>query len=473
MLTPNQIKRDTLITSTDQLVKFLADGARNENEWGIGAEMEKLVLDARTGEAAAFSRIEALLAELAKTGDWRELREGARLVGLQGPHSSVTLEPGGQLELSGQLCADLFCNCSDFSRHIANAVAACEKLGLVLAGLGTQPFSCLEEIEWTPKARYNIMGPYMLKTGDMGQRMMKQTAGLQVNLDFRDEADCIRKLRLAQALSPLIYGLFANSPILDGQPSGFLTTRGEIWSRTDPDRTGLLPFLDQPEAGFIDYVEYALDVPMYFIFRDGQYIDLTQQPVKFRDYLASGHNQHRATLADWDMHLSTLFPEVRLRPHIEVRCADSLPPHLVLTVAALLKGLMYDEQAFKTAWEYCRPDSQAEVAKACRQAWRLGLRAPWKQGTLQDLARTCLALARGGLDRQQFRRGQERSESHFLNGLDSIVGSGVTLAEKLLQNWHGSRQEKLKSLVEHCGFFDVSSTTLNRDCSEAQLKAVD
>lgn len=470
MLTPNRLKHDLVITSTDQLVNFLAAGARPESEWGIGAEMEKLVLDANTGEAAEFSRIETLLTALEKTGDWQELRENGRLIGLQGRDSSITLEPGGQLELSGQLCADLFCNCSDFSRYIINAVAACQKLGLVLVGLGTQPFSRLEDIEWTPKSRYDIMGPYMLKTGDMGQRMMKQSAGLQVNLDFRDEADCMRKLRLAQALAPLLYGLFANSPILDGQPSGFLTTRGEIWSRTDPDRTGLLAFLDKPDAGFADYVEYALDVPMYFIVRDERYLDLTQKPFRFRQFLDSGHAGHRATLSDWNLHLSTLFPEVRLRPQIEVRCADSLPPHLVLTVAALLKGLMYDEEAFQSAWQLCKPASRAEIDQACRQAWRLGLKTPWKAGTLQDLAQTCLELARNGLDRQQHQRGQKNSESRFLDGLDSLIEGGVTLAEQLLQNWQGSRQEKLKALIGHCGFFDVTSIHPDGTCANQQFK---
>jgi glutamate--cysteine ligase len=471
MPSANRINRQLPVTSKDQLVSFLAGGARPESEWGIGAEMEKLVLDARTGEAAEFARVEALLAELAKSGAWQDIREGSRLVGLQGPHSSITLEPGGQLELSGQLCADLFCNCNDFSRHIIHAVAACEKLGLILVGLGTQPFTPLEEIEWAPKARYDIMGPYMLKSGDMGQRMMKQSAGLQVNLDFSDEADCMKKMRLAQALTPLLYGLFANSPIMDGKPTGFLTTRGEIWSRTDPDRTGLLPFLDKPDAGFADYVDYALDVPMYFIAREGKYIDLTQQRFRFRDFLDSGHDGHLAILADWDMHLSTLFPEIRLRPQIEVRSADSLPPHLVLTVAALLKGLLYDEESFQAAWEHCRPDSFAELEKSSRLAWRQGLRTPWKGGTLQDLARNCLTLARRGLDRQQSRRCQDRSESYFLDGLDDLINSGETLAEQLLQNWHGSRQDKLKALIGHCGFFDVAPNRLDESCANAQFKS--
>ncbi len=473
MLIPLKSYLNTPVTSRDQLIGFLAGGARPESDWGIGAEMEKLVLDAGTGEAADFARIEALLAALAATGGWQELRERSRLVGLKGQHSSVTLEPGGQLELSGQLCDDLFCNCSDFTRHTVEAIAACEKLGLIMVGLGTQPFTHLHDIEWTPKARYDIMGPYMLKTGDMGQRMMKQSAGLQVNFDFGDEADCMRKLRLSQALAPLLYGLFANSPLLDGEPSGFLSTRGEIWSRTDPDRTGLLPFLDNPDAGFADYVDHALDVPMYFIIRDGRYLDLTGQRFPFRAFLESGHGGHQATMADWDMHLSTLFTEVRLRPHIEVRCADSLPPYLVLSVAALLKGLMYDQEAFHAAWQLCQPSCCADIAEACRQAWRLGLKAPWQGGTLQDLAGACLALARSGLDRQQIRHGRERSESCFLEGLDRLVAGGVTLAEQLLQNWHGDRHDKLRAVIGHCGFFDVALRPATGQCAEAQPGSAD
>jgi glutamate--cysteine ligase len=458
-----------LITSKEQLIDSLAVGARPESEWGIGAEMEKLVVDRQTGEAAEFSRIETFLSELSQKGHWQKIYEGPRLVALQGAHSSVTLEPGGQLELSGQLCADLFCNCRDFSRHIMEVVDICQRLGLILLGLGTQPFSRLDQIQWTPKVRYDIMGPYMLKTGDMGQRMMKQSAGLQVNLDFSDESDCMQKLRLGQYLTPLLYGLFANSPLLDGQPSGFLTTRGEIWSRTDPDRTGLLPFLDQPEAGFIDYVEYALDVPMYFIVREDQYIDLTQSRFTFRDFLDRGFAGHQPTMTDWNLHLSTLFTEVRLRPQIEVRSADSLPPHLVMTVAALLKGLMYDKTSFRAAWELCHLDDLQDIHQASRQAWRLGLQTRWKGGRLQDLARECLKLARNGLDRQHEKRKTDHSESRFLEGLDELVESGETLAEQLLKRWHGDRENKLKVLIDHCGFFELASRPPEEDCANTQF----
>jgi glutamate--cysteine ligase len=462
---------DTLITSYDQLSEFFRVGARPRSDWGIGAEMEKLLLDARTGEAADFPRIEALLEKLAQEGEWQRLTENGHLIGLQGPHSSVTLEPGGQLELSGRLCKDLFCNCNDFTRHSIRAVEACRELGLVILGMGTQPFTALDKIEWAPKSRYDIMGPYMLKTGDMGQRMMKQSAGLQVNLDFSDEADCMKKLKLGQALSPLLYALFANSPLLEGKPSGFLTTRGEIWARTDPDRSGMLPFLDNPNAGFNDYVDHALDVPMYFLIRNGQYIDLTGNRFTFRNYLESGHKGIQATMGDWDMHLSTLFTEVRLRPQVEVRSADSLPPQLALTVAALLKGLLYDEEAFAAAWDLCSPEDHKKTEAASRIAWQQGLHTPWGNGTLQDVAKECLDLARSSLDRQKSCTERDRSESYFLDGLDELIGEGKTLAEQLLEKWQGDRSEKLSLLIEHCGFFEIASEKKDKECADAQFKS--
>lgn len=463
--------KDTLITSHDQLSEFFRVGARPKSDWGIGAEMEKLLLDAKTGEAADFARIESLLEILAKEGEWKRLTENGHLVGLQGPHSSVTLEPGGQLELSGRLCRDLFCNCNDFTRHSIRAVEACQELGLIMLGMGTQPFTALDKMEWAPKSRYDIMGPYMLKTGNMGQRMMKQSAGLQVNLDFSDEADCIRKLKLGQALAPLIYALFANSPLLEGEPSGFLTTRGEIWANTDPDRSGMLPFLDNPNAGFKDYVEHALDVPMYFLIRDGQYIDLTENRFTFRNFLDSGYRDYQATMGDWDIHLSTLFTEVRLRPQIEIRSADSLPPQLVLTVAALLKGLLYDEEAFSAAWDLSYPEDHLRTEAASRVAWRQGLRTPWRDGTLQDLAKDCLDLARNSLDRQKSCTGRERSESYFLEGLDELINSGKTLAEQLLERWQGDRAEKLRLLIDHCGFFEIAPEAKDEECADAQFKS--
>ena len=440
------------ITSVTQLRNFLAAGARPRELWGVGAEVEKLVVDAETGEAASYSRIEALLERLAEVRGWEPIREQGRLIGLLGQHSSVTLEPGGQLELSGALCPDLYCCRMDFCRHVSDILQAAKPLGLAFLGLGVQPFTPLQSIDWSPKARYAIMRAYMEKTGDMGQNMMKQSAGLQVNLDFTDEADCIDKLQASQLLTPLFYALFANSPLLDGQPSGFLSTRGEIWARTDPDRAGLLPGLFEEGADLSCYIEYALDVPMYFIVRQGQLFDMTQERFSFRRYLAEGFAGFRGTLGDWDQHLSTLFPEVRLRPHIELRSADSLPPGLTLSVAALAKGLLYDDAARAEVHRLFRVYDSETFQLAYRQSWRFGLRTSLGGHTLRDLALQILTLAREGLTRQQRERGSRFDETLFLDGLDEIAESGVTLAERLLGRWHGTRQQRLTALKEHCGF---------------------
>ncbi|MEZ4485307.1 MAG: glutamate-cysteine ligase family protein [Syntrophotaleaceae bacterium] len=440
------------ITDLLQLHAFLLAGARPRSQWGVGAEMEKLVVDAETGEAAPYPRIEALLQQLVELRNWQPIHEQGRLIGLQGRDSSVTLEPGGQLELSGALCPDLYCCRGDFCRHVSDIVQVGQPLGLLFLGLGVQPLAPLESIDWLPKPRYALMRAYMERTGDMGQNMMKQSAGLQVNLDFADEADCIDKLQVAQLLSPLFYALFANSPLLDGRPSGFLSTRGEIWSRTDGDRTGLLPFLFEEGADLHGYVDYALDVPMYFIVRQGRLLDMTGERFSFRRYLAEGFAGHQAILADWDLHLSTLFPEVRLRPQIELRSADSLPPGLTLSVAALAKGVLYDDAARIEIRKLFQRYDTAALQEIYRQSWRLGLKTPVGRHTLRDVARQILILAREGLVRQQGERGSPFDESLFLDGIDEIADSGVTLAERLLGRWHGTRQQRLAALKEHCGF---------------------
>ena len=438
------------VTDTGQLVAFLAAGAKPRAQWGVGVEFEKLVVDRASGEAAGYPRIAILLDRLAAAGHWERIAEEGRIIALKGESSSVTLEPGGQLELSGRLCTDLFCSHGDFTGHVREAAAIAAELGLTFLGLGTQPFTPLDAIAWVPKKRYAIMGPYMQRVGDLGQRMMKQSAGIQVNLDFASEADCFARLRLAQALTPLLYALFANSPLLGGQPSGFLSTRGEIWARTDPDRTGLLPFLSAPHAGFADYVEHALDVPMYFIRRAGHFLDMTAERFSFRRYLRDGFAGERATLADWDLHLSTLFTEVRLRPQIEVRSMDSLPPALSLAPAALLKGLLYDADAGAAAWSLCRPQTPTELQETLQASWRQGLRTPWRNGTLHDLARECLALARAGLHRQRLCPACD--EGVFLDSVDELLASGATLAERLLAGWQGDRPAQLALLKRHCAF---------------------
>ena len=306
--------KEALIRGPEDLVDYLRQGCKPPEYWRIGAEIEKLVVDIDTARAAPFERIEKLLIKLEKSGHWKGVRENGHLITLRGGLSSITLEPGGQLELSGQLCPDVHCCFNNFCHHIETILKEAIPLGLTFLGLGVQPFSTLKEINWLPKNRYQIMAPYMLKTGTMGQRMMKQTAGIQLNFDYENESDCVEKMRISMALAPLLYAWSANSPIMEGSPTGFLNTRWEIWSKTDPRRTGLIHELFEPEAGFGTYVDYALDVPIYFIFRDNKYLNLTQKPITFRRFLDEGFEGFQATLHDWALHLSTLFPETRLRP---------------------------------------------------------------------------------------------------------------------------------------------------------------
>lgn len=472
MTNPPEISPGRLISSEDQLLDFFRRGCRPVEKWAVGAEMEKLIVDAETGEAADFKRIEALLIALANTGGWSPVIENGRVIGLRGELSSVTLEPGGQLELSGRLCTDLACNYEEFYHYINSITREAHQLGLLFLGLGVQPFTPLGKIDWVPKRRYAVMGPYMTRCGSMGQRMMKQSAGLQVNLDYANEADCMAKLRLAQALAPLLYALFANSPLMEGRATGRLSTRGEIWANTDPDRTGLLPFLLDPDAGFRDYMAYALDVPMYFIDRDDQLLDLTSKRFTFRQFLEQGFAGHAATEADWNLHLSTLFPEARLRPQVEIRSADSLPPGMTLMVSGLLKGIFYDQESLAAVWELCRPDSIDSLRTDCQAAWTKGLHAPWRDKTLQDLAKRCLELSRAGLERQSCRWARSINEAIFLDGLEQIITSGETLAERLLNVWRGTRQERLAALVQHCGFPGDFKPLDAVPCAYAQFKSV-
>ncbi|MCD6580255.1 MAG: glutamate--cysteine ligase [Desulfuromusa sp.] len=443
------------IDNKQQLIDFLLRGARPKDEWGVGLETEKLVVDRDTGEAVGYERIRELLTKLDGIGGWQGVYEQENLIGLQGKRSSVTLEPGGQLELSGKFCCDVTCSWRDLNRYRQHIVTMGHELGLVFIGLGVHPFTPLDKISWLPKPRYKIMAPYMLKTGDMGQQMMKQTAGTQVNLDFSDEADCVRKLRVAQWLSPISYALFANSAILEDRPSGCLSLRGEIWSRTDPDRCGLIEQLLKTGNGLNGFIEYALDVPLYFIQRQQKYIDLTKQRFTFRQFLETGWKKERATLDDWNLHLSTLFPEVRLRPQIEVRSADSLPPRYTAAVAAFYKGLLYTEQGLVGVENIFSALSAEDFCLLYKASWRDGLKTRIKDGTLQEVAAELLKIATLSLQEQFVSGASGADESSFLRVLDEIVVTGETLAERLLKHWQGGRQEKLALLFEHCGYAEV------------------
>ena len=440
------------VSSKSQLIDYLNRGARPREDWGVGAEMERVAVDRDTGEVVPFTVVEDILRAIADDPDsfWQPIVENDHIVGLLGGRSSITLEPGGQVELSGELCRDLHCSDRDNRRcnDLLNREGA--KRGVIFLGYGAQPFTPLEEINWIPKARYGIMGPYMLKTGDMGQRMMKQTAGLQVNLDFSDETDCFQKMRTAEALVPVLYGLFANSPIIDGVKTDYLSMRGEIWSRTDPDRAGLIPGLQHEGFGFAEYVEYALDVPLYFLQRDEQLIDCTQKRVTFRD-LMSGALPYTPTLADWDLHLSTIFTEVRLRPHVEVRSADCSPPHMTMAFAALVKGLLYCPELSRQAHELMFKEGVDAWHDAYANSWKTGLKTMLGKYSLQEITCELIALAKVGLDKWAVLVDRP-SEALYLNPIQHMAIQGETVADQLVAGWPQGRDEQLAYLIKKCGF---------------------
>src|SRR5437016_5373704 len=355
----------TLIESVDQLVEQFPLAGKPGDRWRIGTEYEKVAVERATGKAAPFSGprgIEAVLRALAERYGWEPKEEEGRTVALARGGASITLEPGGQLELSGEQCPTIHCTRTEMTTHVREIVSVGRELGLAFLGLGMQPVSRLDESEWVPKQRYRIMGPYMTRVGTLGQRMMKQTATVQANIDYADERDAMMKMRVGMGIAPLVNAMFANSSVSEGDLNGYMGYRGHIWTDTDNARCGLLPFVFREGASFADYVEWALDVPLYFILRDGRYLtDVTGVP--FRRFLAQGSGHHRATLDDWNLHLTTLFPEVRLKGYIEFRSADSQPPERMLALPALVKGVFYEADCLGAAndlvkrWSYDETDA--------------------------------------------------------------------------------------------------------------------
>jgi glutamate--cysteine ligase len=422
------------IESYDQLVAYFEEACKPRAEWRIGTEYEKVGVERATGRAARFTGgIEEVLRRMAERFGWNPIEEQGRVIALQLGRASITLEPGGQLELSGEQWRDVHEAAREFREHVRQVVLIGEELGLAFLGLGMQPVSPLEEIEWVPKQRYRIMAPYMQKVGTLGHRMMKQTATVQVNIDYESEADAIAKLRLGNALAPLLNAIFANSPLCDGDLNGYLSFRGHVWTATDPQRCGLLPFVFERSAGFAEYVEYALDVPMYFIVRGEQWIDMTR--FTFRQFWQHGYDGERPTLADWNAHLTTLFPEARMKRYIEIRSVDSQPPELMLAVPALVKGVFYDPDAQLAAWDLVKAWRWEERLEVYHQAHRQALHARIRGLELRELARELIDIAEYGLDRQRPPQGE--SEAQYLEQTRDWVRRGRCPAERVVEKWLG------------------------------------
>ncbi|MDX5983862.1 glutamate--cysteine ligase [Sphingomonas echinoides] len=438
---PDSKKTSPIIESRDQLVASFARGEKPAERWRIGTEHEKFVYADSDHHAPSYTEkggIRDLLDALTEFG-WEPVLEGDNVIALNGVDGSISLEPAGQFELSGAPLENLHQTCAETGRHLQQIKTIGDKFGIGFLGLGMWPDKTRAELPIMPKGRYAIMLRHMPRVGSMGLDMMLRTCTIQVNLDYSSEADMVQKFRVGLALQPLATALFANSPFTEGKPNGMLSYRSHIWSDTDPARTGMLPFVFEDGFGYDRYTEYALDVPMYFVYRDGKYIDAAG--LSFRDFLKGELSVlpgEKPTLDDWNDHLSTAFPEVRLKTFLEMRGADGGPWGRICALPALWVGLLYDQGALDAAWDVVKHWT-IEERQALRDAVpKLGLDAPIAGGrTLRAIAGEVIDIASAGLIARGRTDSSGSNETGFLDPLREIVRSGKVPAELLLEKYHG------------------------------------
>ena len=433
----------TPVEGRDALVAYLEGGEKPSSAFRIGTEHEKFPFTLNGHAPVPYAGpggIEQLLRGMEGLLGWDPILDEGRIIGLADPTGggAISLEPGGQFELSGAPLDNLHQTCSEVHAHLAQLREIAEPLGVGFLGLGMSPVWTLDETPRMPKSRYAIMTNYMPKVGTRGLDMMYRTATIQVNLDFASEADMVRKMRVGLALQPVATALFANSPFNDGKPNGLQSARGHIWLDTDNDRSGGLPEAFEPGFGYEAYVDWALDVPMYFIKRGATYHDVAGS--SFRDLMAGTHPAlpgEKATLSDWTNHLSTLFPDARLKRYIEMRGADGGPWARICALPALWVGLMYDEGALAEAEALAMDMSAEERLHLRERVPEHGLQTPWRGGTVRDLARELVALATRGLAARARTNDTGNDETIFLAALQEVVDTGRTPADILLEHYKG------------------------------------
>ena len=437
----------TPIESRDQLVETLASGGKPKAEWRVGTEHEKFgfyLADHGPVPYEGERGIRRLLEAMEGLLGWHPIMDGENIIGLTDPigQGAISLEPGGQFELSGAPLATIHQTCREVNAHLAQVRECADPLGIGFLGAGFSPKWTRKETPVMPKSRYAIMARYMPKVGGKGLDMMFRTCTIQANLDFADEADMVMKMRVGLALQPIATALFSNSPFTEGKPNGFQSYRSEIWLDTDRDRTGMLPFAFEDGFGFERYVDWALDVPMYFVKREGIYHDVAGS--SFRDLLDGKLDAlpgEHATLSDWKNHLSTLFPEVRLKNYLEMRGADGGRSSRICAVPAFWVGLLYDSISLDAAWEIVR-DWTTEERETLRNAVPVtALETPFRNRTAREIAGEVVELARAGLARRGNLNGEGMDETIYLSSLEEILVTGKTPADRLLDEyeseWHG------------------------------------
>ncbi|HQZ14028.1 MAG TPA: glutamate--cysteine ligase [Devosia sp.] len=432
-----------LIESRADLIEAMAKGGKPRSQWTVGTEHEKHVFRKTPLRPVPYpgnDGIHALLDGVEKRTGWHPFFDRGNPIGLRNDEAAggISLEPGGQFELSGAPQKTIHGTRDELDAHLADCHAVGDPLNIHFLGLGVTPIWTVAEIPAMPKSRYGIMTDYMGKVGTLGTSMMYRSATVQANLDFADEADMVKKLRVSVALQPIITALFANSPFIDGKPSGYLSYRSHIWLNTDKARTGMLPFAFEPGFGFERYADHALDVPMYFAIRNGQYVNVAGE--SFRAFLRGELPQlpgEKPTVKDWEDHLSTLFPEVRLKQFLEMRGADMGSREAVLALAAIWTGLLYDDASLDAAWEMVRDWTDDE-----RQALRVGvpvtaIHTPFRKGTVADIGDEVLALALDGLQRRARLDASGKDETQYLDFVQNVLEHRKTTAEHWLDRYNG------------------------------------
>jgi glutamate--cysteine ligase len=445
------------VESRDDLVSYLESGCKPESGWLLGTEHEKFgytLDDLRPLPYSGEKSIKAILTGLADRFDWRPVMENGQPIALlDETGASITLEPGGQLELSGAVLDNIHQTCNEVNNHLKQVRAVSEPLGIAFLGMGFQPKWRREDMEWMPKARYRIMREYMDKVGTLGQDMMSRTCTVQVNMDFSSEADMVQKFRTSLALQPIATALFANSPFTDGKPNGYLSYRSHVWEDTDPDRTGMLPFVFDGDMSFEKYADYMLDVPMYFVYRNGEYIDASGQ--SFRDFVNGrlpALPGEKPTFKDWEDHLTTAFPEVRLKRFLEMRGADGGPWARLCALPAIWAGLLYHQPSLDSAWDIGRDWSMEERLKLREDVPRLGLKSTIRGRTVQSIALEIIELASEGLVARGRLNAAGDNETGFLAPLREVAEGGITPAERKLNLYHDGWKGSVDPVFFECSY---------------------
>jgi glutamate--cysteine ligase len=436
-------RHSPLIESRADLIEVMARGAKPESEWRIGTEHEKHVFHTNPLRPVTYDGpqgVRALLDGIQAETGWQPFYDGENPIGLRNNESAggISLEPGGQFELSGAPQADLHATAAELAEHMRVARKVAAPLDIHFLGLGVTPIWSVDEIPSMPKSRYGIMKPYMEQVGTLGTSMMFRSCTVQANLDFSSEADMVKKLRVSVALQPVATALFANSPFADGRDTGYLSYRSHIWLNTDEARTGMLPFAFEEGFGFEQYADYALDVPMYFVIRNGAYVNVAGE--SFRDFLEGALPQlpgEKPSIKDWEDHLSTIFPEVRLKQFLEMRGADMGDEKSTVALSAFWTGLLYDEVSLQAAYELIEPWTQEERDAMRRDVPRLGLATPHDRSNLFDIAAQAVGIAEAGLVRRNRRNGAGKDETIYLAPLEETLRLAKSPAERWLDKYRG------------------------------------